>query len=46
MEAAAGKKESVSLVLCTEVNNLDVEDDLSTMATPKWGGKRAWMNRW
>ena len=34
--AAAGKKESVSLSLFVEVNDLEVEEELSTMATPAW----------
>ena len=34
--AAAGKKESVSLSLFMEVNNLVVEEELSTMATLAW----------
>ena len=33
MAAAAGKKESVSLSLFREVNKLEVEKELSTMAT-------------
>ena len=33
MAAAAGKKESVSLSLFLEVNDLEVEEELSTMAT-------------
>ena len=33
MVAATGKKESVSLSLFMEVNNLDVEEGSSTMAT-------------
>ena len=33
MAAAAGKKESVSLALFLEVNDLEVEEELSTMAT-------------
>ena len=36
MAAAAGKKESVSLSLFTEVINLEVEEELSTMATHAW----------
>ena len=31
--AAAGKKESVSLSLCIEVNNVEFEEDTSTVAT-------------
>ena len=33
MEAAAGKKESVSISLFVEVHILEVEEELSTMAT-------------
>ena len=33
MAAAAGKKESVSLSLFMEVKSLEVEEELSTMAT-------------
>ena len=40
MAAAAGKKESVSLSLFMEVNDFDVCEDLSTMASLFWGGKR------
>ena len=40
MAAAAGKKESVSLPLFMEVNGLDVEEELSTMATLFVGGRR------
>ena len=36
MEAAAGKKESVSLQLFMEVSNLEVGEELSTMATLVW----------
>ena len=39
MAAAAGKKESVSLSLFMEVYNLDVEEELSTMATGLGGRK-------
>ena len=41
--AAAGKKESVSLSLFMEVNNLEVQEELSTMATLAWveAGERA-----
>ena len=36
MAAAAGKKESVSLSLFVEVNDLEVEEELSTMASQAW----------
>ena len=36
MAAAAGKKESVPLSLFMEVNNLEIEKELSTMATLAW----------
>ena len=36
MAAGAGKKESVSSSLVMEANNLEVEDDLSTVATFFW----------
>ena len=36
MAAAAGKKESVSLSLFMEVNILEIEEELSTMATHAW----------
>ena len=44
MPAAAGKKESVSLFLL-EVNDLEVEEDLSTMAT-LFLAEGVWMGRW
>ena len=36
MAAAAGKKESASLSLSMEVNSLEVEEEISTMATLAW----------
>ena len=36
MTAAAGKDESVSLSLVMEVDNLEVEEELSTMSTLAW----------
>ena len=45
MAAAAGKKESVSLSLFMEVNNLEFEEDLSTMATLLWA-EGVWVGRW
>ena len=36
--AAAGKKESASPSLFMEVKNLEVEEELSTMATLAWAG--------
>ena len=45
MAAAASKKESVSLSLFMEVNELEVEEELSTIATLfRVGG--VWINRW
>ena len=37
MAAAAGKNESVSLSFLLEVNDLEVEKELSTVATLAWG---------
>ena len=45
MTAAAGKKKSVSLSFFMEVNNLEVEEELSSMATLAWAD-RSWMGRW
>ena len=44
-QMAAGKKESVSLSLCLEVNDFEVEEKLSTMDTLFWA-EGMWMNRW
>ena len=41
---AAGKKESVSLSLFLEVNNLEVEEELSTMTTLFWA-EGVWIGR-
>ena len=43
--AAAGKKKSVSLSLFMDVNNLEVEEELSSMATLAWADG-SWMGRW
>ena len=40
--AAAGKKESVSLSLFVEVSDLEVEGELSTMATLAWAEGSGW----
>ena len=45
MAAAAGEKVPVSLSLSMEVNNLQVEEELPTMATCFWA-EGVWMNRW
>ena len=45
MAAAAGKEESVSLSLFMEVNNLEVEEELSTMATLAWA-EGVLLGRW
>ena len=45
MAAGAGKKESVSLSLFLEVNDLELEEEPSTMATLFWT-EAVWMNRW
>ena len=42
--AAAGKKESVSLSLCIEVNNLEFEEDMSTGTALL--ARKVWMGRW
>ena len=45
MAAAAGTKEPVSFSLSMEVNDLEVEKELSTMATLCWA-EGVWINRW
>ena len=40
MAAAAGEKESVSLSHFMEVNNLEVEEELSTMDTLAWAEEK------
>ena len=45
MAAAASKKESVSLSPFLKVNGLEVDEDLSTMATLFWA-EWVWMNMW
>ena len=42
---AAGQKESVPLSLFMEVNNLEVEAELSTMVTLAWA-EGVWLGRW
>ena len=44
MAAAAGETESVSLFLFL-VNSLEVEEELSTMATLAWA-EGVWLGRW
>ena len=43
--AVAGKEESVSLSLFMDVNNLEVEEELSTMATLAWA-EGVWLGKW
>ena len=45
MAAAAVKKESVSLPLFLEVNDLEVEEELSTMVTLAWA-EGTWRVKW
>ena len=45
MAAAAGKMESVWLSLFKEVNNLEVDEELSTVATLAWA-EGVWLGRW
>ena len=45
MAAAAGKKELVSFSLFMEVHKLEVEEELSTMATLAWA-EGVWFGRW
>ena len=45
MGAAAGKKESASLSLFLEVYGLEVEEELSTMATHSWA-EGVWIGKW
>ena len=45
MAAAAGKKESTSLSLFKVVYGLEVEEELSTMATQTWA-ERVWIVKW
>ena len=44
--AAAGKEESVSLSLFTEVKNFEVVEELSTLATLALGGEGVWLGKW
>ena len=45
MATAAGKQETVSLSLSVEVNNPEVEEELSTMATLAWS-EGVCLGRW
>ena len=51
MAAATGKKNTTSLSLFMEAYGLDIEEELSTMATQHWAGKwsyeqkEAWMRQ-
>ena len=45
MAAAAGKKITTSLSLFMDVYGLDVEDEISTMATQYWV-ERVWTGKW
>ena len=45
MAAAAGKKSTTSLSLFMEVNGLEVEDEISTMATQYWA-EGVWTGKW
>ena len=46
MTAAAGKKESVSLSIFMEVNDLEVAEEFSATATLYFWAKGVWMARW
>ena len=45
MAPAAGKKEWVSLSLFMEMNNLEVEEELFTLATQAWA-EGTWIGKW
>ena len=45
MAAAAGKKSTTSLSLFKEAPGLEVEDEISTMATQCWA-EGAWTGKW
>ena len=45
MAAKAGEKQSVSLSLLMEGNNVEVEEELSTMATVAWA-EGVWLGKW
>ena len=45
MAAAAGKKSTASLSLFMEAYGLEVEEELSTVATQCWA-ERVWMGKW
>ena len=42
---AAGQKSTTSLSLCMEAFGLEVEEELSAMATQTWAA-RAWTRKW
>ena len=46
MAAAAGRKESVWLSLFLEVNDLEVEEELSTTAATRAWAEGSWMGDW
>ena len=45
MAAAAGKKSTASLLLFMEAYGLEVEEELSTLATQHWA-QGVWMGKW
>ena len=45
MAAVAGKKSTTSLPLTMEVYGLEVEEELSTMATKHWA-EGVWIGKW
>ena len=45
MAAAAGKKSTTALSLFMEENGLEVEDEISTMATQYWA-EGEWTGKW
>ena len=45
MAAAAGEKSTISLSLFMEMFGLEVEEDLSTLATPNWA-EGVWIGKW
>ena len=45
MEAAAGKKSTTSLSSFMEAHGLEVEEELSTLATQNWA-EGVWTGRW
>ena len=45
MEGAAGKKSTTSLSLFMEATGLEVEEELSTLATQYWA-EAVWIGKW